>query len=206
MLGGYPVITSNLVFGNGIFGTADPFDSTKQNNNAQNPLGELFYLQPGEGGVQSTGNGKGSGLWVKYVLYKSTDTTAVKTGPALVYWTDETYTQVTDVQSESLLGNANGIAGWLMPNTTALGTTAFTITVLRNGGNGSYVFIGLQGFIAGAVSVGSTAAGDALIGSGTAWTPARVAAGTAPTNVVGAWALTAVASGLSDIEAVLPIF
>lgn len=206
MLGGYPVITSNLVVGNGIFGTADPYNANLQNNGALNPLGGLFYLQPGEGGVQSTGNGKGSGLWVKYVLYKSTDTTAVKTGPALVYWTDETYTQVTDLQSEAVYAGANAIAGWLMPNTTALGSTAFTITILRNGGNGSYVFIGLQGFIAGAFVAASTAVGDAQIGSATAWTPARVAAGTAPTNVVAGWALTAVASSLSDVEAVLPIF
>ena len=206
MLGGYPFISSNLAAGNGVFGTADPFDSTKQNNGALNPIGGLFYLQPGEGGIQSSGNGRGSGLWVKYVLYKSTDATAVKTGPALVYWTDESYTQVTDIQSEALYAGANCVAGWLLPNTTALGTTAFTIAILRNAGNGSYVFIGLQGFIAGAFSVASTATGDALIGSATAWTPARVAAGTAPTNKVAAWALTAVASSLSDVEAVLPLF
>jgi hypothetical protein len=206
MLGGYPVISSQLVFNNGIFGTVDPFNANLQNNGALNPVGGLFYLQPGEGGVPSTGNGRGSGLWVKYVLYKSTDTTAVVTGPAPVYWTDETYTQVTDVVAESQDVNANSIAGWLMPNTTALGT-AFTIAVLRNGGLGSYVFIGLQGFIAGASVAALTAKGDAVIGlAASPWVPGRVAAGTAPTNLVAAWALTAVAAGLSDVQAVLPIF
>jgi len=207
MLPNYPVISSNLVTGNGIFGTADPYNANLQNNGALNPLGSLYYLGPGEGGVQSSGNGRGSGLWVKYVLYKSTDTTAVKTGPAPVYWTDETFTQVTDIQSEALAASANLVAGWLMPNTTALGTSAFTIAILRNGGNGSYVFIGLSGFIAGAQSAGSVAAGDLLIGSATAWTPARIAAGVASTAypILGV-SQTAVASNLSDVVATLPLY
>jgi hypothetical protein len=208
MLGAFPVISSNLVLGNGVFGTCDPYDSTKLNNGALNPLGGLFYLQPGEGGLQSSGNGRGSGLWVKYVLYKSTDTTAVKTGPAPVYWTDETYTQVTNIQSESATATVGSVAGWLLPNTTALGS-AFTITVLRNGGSGSYVFIGLQGYIASAQGVSGSGVGIAMIGSATAWTPAALAnATTAPTSQVLGVGIAAVGGSpyLIDIQATLPIF
>jgi hypothetical protein len=212
MLPNYPVISSNLVLGNGVFGTADPYVSTVQNNGALNPLGSLYFLGAGEGGLQSnqyltasTSKGSGSGLWVKYVLFKSTDTTAVKAGPAPVYWTDETYTQVTDLQSESQLADANSIAGWLLPNTTALGTTAFTISVLRNSGNGSFVFIGLSGYIGGAY-VASASQGQGLVGSATAWTPTGVAVNTAPTNKLLGWVIGTVTSNLADVEANLPLF
>src|SRR5271156_3965345 len=172
MLPNFPVISSNLVLANGVFGTADPYVSGAENNGALNPLGSLYYLGPGEGGIQSnqyltasTSKGAGSGLWVAYVLYKSTDTSAVQAGPAPVYWTDETYTQVTDIESESATATVNSVAGWLLPNTTALGTTAFTISVLRNSGNGSYVFIGLQGWIGGCFIGASTTKGYGIIGS-----------------------------------------
>jgi hypothetical protein len=211
MLANYPVISSNLALNLGVFGTADPYNANQQNNGALNPLGSLYFLGAGEGGLQSNqylsataSHGAGSGLWVKYVLFKSTDTTAVKTGPAPVYWTDETYTQVTDLQSEALYAGANSVAGWLLPNSTA--TTAFTMTALRNGGLGSYVFIGLQGFIAGCFVAASTATGDTQVGGTAAWTPIRVAAGTAPTSQPLGYALTAVATLLSDVVATMPIF
>jgi hypothetical protein len=128
-------------------------------------------------------------------------------GPAPVYYTDETFTTVSGVSTESV-GGVNFVAGWMAPNsgtstTYGLGTTAFTNTILNNGGNGSYVFVILQGFVPGGVSATSTVAGDVLIGAATNFTTARVAAGTAPTNTVAGYALTAVSGGFSDVKAVI---
>ena len=220
MLPNFPVITSNLTLGLGVFGTADPYTTTtgiyQSTNGAANPLGSLYYLGPGEGGLQSqqylsatASKGAGSGLWVKYVLYKSTDTSAVQAGPAPVYWTDETYTQVTDIESESATATTNSVAGWLLPNTTVL-STAFSITVLRNGGNGSYVFIGLSGWIGGCFIGASSVKGYGLIGSATAWTPVQLTnATTAPTAKMLGYCLQTVANSgttLCDVEANLPLF
>lgn len=207
----YPVISSNLKAGYGVYGTCDTYSTTAVNNGALNPPGSVSYIpSPSQSGsALASSNGYGSGLWVKYVRYNSTANPAVVVGPAPVYWTDETYTTVTGVFSEGMVagtGSANSIAGWLLPNSgTAAGTgvgTAFSAAVL----NGNWVFIGLCGFIPGAISVASTAVGDALIGASGNFTVARVAAGTAPTNIVAGWARTAIASSVSDVMAVLPIF
>jgi hypothetical protein len=218
MLPNYPVISSNLVLGNGVFGTCDPYVSTAENNGALNPLGSVYYLGPGEGGLQSnqfltaaTSKGCGSGLWVKYVRYtqQASDTSAVQAGPAPVFWVDETYTQVTDLSTSSATGTLNSVAGWLLPNTTALGSTAFTITVLNGGGNGTYVFIGLQGWIGGCFIGASCTKGYGLIGSSTAWTPTQLAsATTAPTSKLLGYCLQTVSNTtttLCDVEANLPL-
>ncbi len=56
---------------------------------------------------------------------------------------------------------------------------------------GSFGWVQIYGLHAGIKSAASTAAGDAMIASGTAATCGRVAKNTAPTNQVGAWATAA---------------
>ena len=81
------------------------------------------------------------------VYYQSTGNPAPQSAPAPVYWTDNTYTTVTGVESESLLG-LNGIAGYLMLNTTSLPTLTAT---LLNGtaANPSQVIIRVGGYLVG---------------------------------------------------------
>lgn len=198
----YPLITANLKIGNGVYATADPYNTLLQNNGAMNPPGSVSCLvSPSQAGTAlQTSTGYGSYLWVKYVRYLSTANPATVGGPAPVYYTDETFTTVTGVASEGL--GVNFIAGYMLPNTSTGATGAgagFTNTVLNNSALGSYVFVALAGFVPGVISVASTAVGDAQIGASGNFTVARVAANTAPTNRVLGWAMTAVASGLCDV-------
>lgn len=211
----FPDITSNLKAGFGIFGTADPFNAALQNNGAKNPVGSL-YFQPSAsmgGLVLPSVTGFASGLWCKYVLYKSTANPAMVGGPAVVYYTDETYNQVSGVFTEghpAATGNLNSIAGWLLPNTGAVAGVgvgaAVSAAILNNGGLGSYVWIGLLGFIPSCSVVAATAIGDALVGAAGNFTTARVASGTAPTGKILGWAKTAIAGGVADIEAQIQPF
>ena len=171
----FPVITSNLKSGYGVFGTADPYTTTgpyASTNGALNPLGSLWFLPaPSYSGSNlSTGEGYAAGLWVKYVLYKSTGNPAMKSGPAPVYYTDNTFSTVSGTFSEGVMASKSGsCAGWLLPNTgsvTGVGVgTAVSATILNNGGNGSYVFIGLQGYVPSAyLAAGSVS--NRVYGSG----------------------------------------
>lgn len=126
------------------------------------------------------------------VNYKSTANPAPAAAPAPVYWTDNTYTTVSGVESESLLG-LNGIAGYLMVNTTDL--TSLTAAML----NGSQTFIQVAGYLIGGIAPASTVAGDWIIGASGNFLPARVASGTAPGFRTYGVAATAVASGLANI-------
>jgi len=206
----YPVISSNLKIGNGLYATCDPFNSGLLNNGAQNPLGSLYCMpSPSQGSIGlPSAAGYGSFLWVKYVKYLSTGNPATVGGPAPVYYTDETLTVVSGVSTESV-GGVNMVAGWLLPNTSTGATGAgagFTNTVLNGGGNGSYVFIGLLGFIPGCVAAAGTAAGDAIIGLATNFAVNHIASGTAPTNKVLGWAMSAVSGGLCDVMAYVSPF
>ncbi|HXN71542.1 MAG TPA: hypothetical protein VN861_03200 [Candidatus Acidoferrales bacterium] len=207
----FPVITSNAKIGLGIYGTVDPWVANSNSpfpNGAQNPPGAIFILPPpNENTINLSGGGYGEYTMVRYVKYLSTANPAVVAGPAPVYYTDNTFTTVSGVSTESV-GGVNFAAGWMAPNsgtstTYGLGTTLFTNTILNNGGNGSYVFIILQGFVPGAVSATSVVAGDYLIGAATNFTTARSAAGTAPPNTPMGVAITAVSGGFSDVKAVL---
>lgn len=184
----YPVVSTGSVFT-----TIDTYNTALLNNGAQNVPGAT-YLEPlNPARVGTAANGSGLQRYVKYVRYNPTASQAILTGPAPVYWKDETFTTVTGLLSESFLGVSNGFAGWLLYNTTTLSTaTAAQI-------NGNFCFICVGGFISGAISVAATAVGDALWGTTGAFTVNRTAAGTAPVNRVAGWALTAVATGLSDI-------
>lgn len=162
--------------------TGNPY--TVLDSTAKNALGAV-YAAPQNEGLPTTTNGVGAPAVIKYVYYNSTANPAPVGAPAPVYWTDQTFTTVSGVFSEGL--GTNFIAGFLLPNTTAIsGLTAATL-------NTSYVWIQIGGFLSAAIVPASTAVGDAIIGAPTAgnWTNARVAAGTAPTNKIAGWAASA---------------
>lgn len=180
MLGNeFPVISSNLSQGFGVYGTADPYNSAQANNGALNPPGSVYFIpSPSQGGntTLQTATGYCSGLWVKYVLYKSTSNPAMVAGPGIVYYTDETFSTVSGAFAESFAAsNPTYAAGFLLPNTgTVAGVgvgTAITATILNNGGNGSYVWIGLAGFIPSAYVAGASQ-GNPVMGTTGAFTVA----------------------------------
>jgi len=169
----YPVISSNLKVGYGPFGTADAYNSSLQNNGALNPVGSLYFMPSQSMGgnlTLSSAEGYAAGLWMKYVLYKSSSNPAMKSGPAPVYYTDNTFSTVSGTFAEGVMASKSGsAAGWLLPNTGSVAGvgvgTAISATILNNGGNGSYVWIGLQGYIPSAY-LAAGAASNRVYGSG----------------------------------------
>jgi hypothetical protein len=216
----YPVFTQEL--GQGLqegFASMTPFNSALQNNGARNPLGAVYFrpspsqgggLTPG-GGLLGTSTGYGSGLWMKYVLYKSTANPAVVAGPAPVYWADETFTIVTGKFSEGVVAsNATSIAGWLLPNSGTVagigaGTTLFTATLLNNGGNGSFVWIGLSGFIPSA-SLVSGSAGSFVFGGADFAVGTAISDGSNITHRGAGYIIGTVTSSIGDIIATVDVF
>lgn len=207
----YPVVSSNLKATYGIYGTADPFDSTKQNNGARNPLGSLAFFPAAAGNgnyYPSTTipllpgtNGFGSGLLCRYVLYKSTANPAMKTGPAIVYYTDETLTTVSGAFAEGIIAsNATSAAGWIAVNTGtgAVGVGAsVSATILNNGGNGSYIWMVIDGFLPQAF-VGSATQNNVLFGSGD-FTVSGTGDGSSLVHKPVGYVLGAAASNLADV-------
>jgi len=178
---------------------------------ALNPVGARYTLplNPGLAVGSQPWKGLGCALQIAYVLYGSATNPNFLAAPGLVYWTDKSFTTVSGARADSAF-STNGIAGWILVNTTnypgSLSGSALA-TLVNNSyststtpySGGSYVFIVVGGYIPGAESAANVAAGDYLIGSGTSFTPARMQAGTAPTNVVAGMAATAVSSSLSDV-------
>jgi len=64
---------------------------------------------------------------------------------------------------------------------------------------GNFIWIVIAGYIPAATSITAVAAGDYLIGGGTAFTPARMAANSSPTNTVVGMSATALSGAVSDI-------
>lgn len=211
----YPVITSNLKAGFGAFGTADPFNAALQNNGAQNPVGSLYFQpSPSMGGntLLSTSVGYCAGLWMRYVLYKSTANPAMVAGPAPVFYTDETYGTVTGRFSEGVIattGSASSIAGWLLPNTGSVAGvgvgSAITATILNNGGLGSYVWIGLMGFIPSCF-LAAGAQTNFIYGATGDFTVAAIADGSAITHRGAGYVAGAVTSNIGDVLATVQPF
>ena len=143
--------------------------------------------------ITSPTNPSGAPAVYMLVKYSSVANPAPLTAPAPVYWIDETYTAVSGVSTESLLG-LNGVAGYLMLNTTAL--TTLTNTIL----NGSLCLIQVAGFLKGAIAPGGTpGVGNSIIGAATNFASAGIAAGTAATYRTLGIQATAVASGVCDV-------
>lgn len=177
--------------------TYDLYNASVPFNNQKCPLGSLIYDVIGADSISGKLTPAGAMTVYKYVLYKSTTNPALLASPGVVYYTDETGTIVSGAMADGVFNGANAVAGYMMPNTTDI--AGLTAAILNNGGLGSYVWIAVGGFVGGATAVAATAVGDALIGSATAFTPGRTAAGTAPTNRVLAFAQTAIAGGVSDV-------
>jgi len=188
----YPVITT----GN-IYTTIDTYNTSLLNNGAQNPLGAT-YTFPVTVPITGT-NGQAWPLTIKYVRYFPTAADNFIAAPGLVYFTDETGTTVSGKYNDGTGGfGINGVAGWCPLNTTNY-PGSLTGAQLLAAVKGNFIWIITGGFITGAESAASVAAGDYLIGSTSAFLPARMIANTAPTNTVAGMALTAVATSLSDV-------
>jgi hypothetical protein len=218
----YPVISSNLKQGYGIFGTADAYNTSLPNNGARNPVGSIAFIPaPSESGQYwgsgnsttplATTHGYGSGLWCKYVLYASTTNPAMQAGPAPVFYVDETFTTVSGSATDSL-GSAtvapSFCAGWLPLNTgsvTGVGVgSAISATILNNSGNGSYVWLILAGFIPSAYLSAGTTAGLQLSAAASAnWSVVATAVGTAAVNKPIGYTLAAPSSNIGDVMACL---
>jgi len=151
---------------------------TVPNNGARMPVGVAFYYP----------DTNGRRLKYRYVRYNPTATVALTQNtnvPGIVFWTDNNFQTVSPTMSESVTAGANSVAGWLLN---------------VNATPGNYVCIQVAGYLANAVVAASTAKDDNLIGLGS--TPlicGRVASGgTLTTKVIGV-ALTAIATGQSQI-------
>jgi hypothetical protein len=194
----YPVITTGNPYT-----TIDTYNTAVINNGALNPLGSHYFWPPLNPASIVT-KGIGAQAMIAYVQYKSTSNPNLIASPGIVYWVDNTFTTVTGVSSESAFG-INGVAGYLLLNTTnypgSLTGAALALLLNPSGGSaaGNFCWIQTGGYVIGARSAASVAAGDFLIGSTTTFNPARMVANTAPTNRVVGMAVTAVSSNLSDV-------
>lgn len=137
-------------------------------------------------------NPSGSPAIYMLVQYKSTVQPAPAAAPAPVYWTDETFTTVSGVSTESGFG-LSGIAGYMMVNTASVsGLTAAQIQTAQ-------LLIQVAGPLTAGVAPALTVAGDWIIGAAGNFTPGRVAQGTQPGYRSFGIGLTAVTAGLADI-------
>ena len=197
-----PVISSNLSAGFGVYGTADPYNVALQNNGALNPPGTL-YFQPAPAqnqNVLASSKGYSSGLLCKYVLYKSSSNPAMVAGSGIVYYTDETCGIVSGAFAESFVASTPAYAaGFLLPNTGSVAGigvgTAITATILNNGGLGSYVWIGIAGFIPSAYVGAGTAQGSTFVGAAGAFTPATTTTVLRPVGFV----YGSIAASIADV-------
>ena len=139
------------------------------NNNMKNPLGLVYYDVGGNAGTPTSSPGLyvGAPAVYKYVLYKSTANPALQSAPAVVYYTDETFTTVSGQASEGFTGTTIDCAGFLMPNTTdtLISGAALTAAYLNNGGLGSGVWIAVGGVVKSAYLGVAATKGDFLFAS-----------------------------------------
>lgn len=187
-----------------LYTSIDTYNSALENNGATCPLGTRYtyplgtQLSPTTGfGYVSSGAGLGVPLTICYVRYNSTTNADWLANPGVVYWQDKTFTVVTGSSGDAADG-INAIAGYVLINTTNY-PGSLTGAQLKAVVQGNFIWIVVAGYVPGATSITSTAVGDTLIGGGTAFTPARVAANTAPTNRAVGMAVTAISSGVSDV-------
>lgn len=214
----FPIISSNLKVGYGIYGTADPYNSALPNNGALNIPGGVYAIPtPSSSGSNlSTVKGYGGYQICKYVLYLAASNPAMVAGPAPVYYTSETFAQVSGEDSDSPVSAATApsfAAGWLAPNTGSVAGigvgSAVSATILNNNGNGSWVFIILSGLVPSAYLSAGTTAGLQLSASAaatTAFSVVATAVGTANVNKTIGYTLAAPSSNIGDVMATLPIF
>jgi hypothetical protein len=146
-----------------------------------------------------------SGAPAIYMLVEYLSTSAITTAnlttaaaPAPVYWTDETYTTVTGITTESL-----GVAfpaGFMLLNTvTGVGQSGSALTAAAL--VGSYILILVAGYLKGAYMSSSANAGVGawIVPLAGTLSSAFVAAGSAATYQPFGRQATALSSGLCDV-------
>ena len=142
-------------------------------------------------------NPSGSPAIFMLVEYKSTAKPSPVAGPAPVYWVDNTFTLVTGVESEALLG-LSGAAGYLMPNTPDI--SGLTDAMLE----GSLCLIQVAGYLAGAYGPtgGTAGVGNQIVAASGNF----VTNGVVVSNSTGGTSsrpfgvqMTAISSGLCDV-------
>jgi hypothetical protein len=189
----YPKIGSaNPITGQNLYTVIDTYNTALENNGAQQPLGSIYQAPLNPAVIGTAANGSGLNAYYKYVRYNPTVTQALKTGPVLTYWKDETFTTTTGLASEAL--SLDLPAGWMLYNTTTLSSaTAAQI-------NGNFCWILVGGFLPGAWVTNGTAVGGAIIPSGTTFgATGYIAPSTNITDPVVGRVLTVAASNLSDL-------
>ncbi len=189
--------TNPITAGSTFYTAVDTYNTALENNGANQPLGSIYQapLNPSN----TTTKGIGANNYYKYVRYNPTATQNFLTGPQLVYWKDNTFTIVTGLASEAL--SLDLPAGWMLFNTTttplATGQTAAQQAALVNG---NFVWIQVGGYLPGAYVTTGTAAGGAIIPSGTTFgATGYIAPSTAITDPVVGRVIAAAASNLCDL-------
>jgi hypothetical protein len=133
-------------------------------------------------------------ILVQYLSTSATVIGNVPAAPAPVYWTDQTYTTVSGISTESAFG-LNGIAGFMQINTTSLPnlTTAKLL--------GANILIQVAGYLAGAVgpASGTAGVGNALCGYAGNFASQAIVAGTAPGYRTLGIQASAVAAGVCNV-------
>lgn len=170
-------------------------------SNLQGPyagIGENQILGQRYIGVTNTTAQNPAGAPAIYVLvkYSSTAQPAPVAGPAPVYWTDNTFTTVSGVESEGVAGLAS-TAGYLMPNTTDY--SGLTAAMLQ----GATVLIQVAGYLKGAYGPTSGGGvGNLIAPTAGNWVTTGVAVSGTTGGISGRAfgnQLTAIASGLCDV-------
>ena len=189
MLGFPPITTGNIAT------TIDTYVSGSPNSGGTCPLGTQWTLPIPQASILAYG--RGAPQTIAYVRMNSSGAAAMLANPGVVYWVDKNFQSVTGTASESAFG-VNGVAGYTMLCTGTY-PGALTGAALTTLVNGNLIWIVTGGYVPGATSITSVAAGDFLIGSATSFTPARMTANSAPTNRVIGMATTAISGGVSDV-------
>ena len=168
-------------------------------------LGENQVLGQRYFGVGNVTNANPSGAPRIFMLVEYLSTSAITTAnlttaaaPAPVYWTDETYTTVSGISSESL--GVNFAAGYMLVNTTSgIGNAGSALTAAAL--LGSYILIQVAGYLKGAYgpTTGTAGIGNWIEGNAGTLVSQSVIAGTAPGYRTLGVQATAIASGLCDV-------
>lgn len=122
--------------------------------------------------------------------------------PAPVYWIDESFTTVTSNAADAYYTtNGNCVAGYWMPNSTALGTSQTTAQWYAQFIQ-SYGWIQISGFLSQAyapTTLTTPAQGNAIVGSATgSWASTVVADSAVASRQLG-WQWTAIVNSLCDV-------
>lgn len=187
-----------------LYTSVDTYNTALENNGATCPLGTRYtyplgvQLSPTLGfAYNSTKIGLGVPLTICYVRYNSTTNPDFLPNPGVVYWQDSTFTVVTGSSGDAADG-INAIAGYALLNTTNY-PGALSGAQLKAVIQGNYIWMVVAGYVPAATSITSVAAGDYLIGGGTAFTPVQMAKNSAPTNRVVGMSVTALSGAVSDV-------